>query len=371
MKPFYEIIGKRNPIISIKYNNQVFNIQVIGDPHLGKVFRNGVPRNRLGERETTVYETFESLLNGKDINTYVIVGDLFDKVQVSNEAYYKSLCILKTALKNNPSKSYFILSGNHDLSKDTSKISSFKLLENYFKASTEFKNVYFISSYTNPLLVSKFKTVLYFSHYNPFNSLDEEVSTLNVNKIFDQVDLKIAFGHWDTVDYNSNKYIDRKIPDIILNEFDLIVTGHEHKPVLKLVQDKPVLISGSMQPYAFSEEILEDNKLYVTLTIEQITNLLKQDVSYFNKSNVRILYNVTQQFIEPFDCYSQSYKLNMIETPTTIIDKDDNKEELELDSSISFQRLFLKTLVQNTNEENKDFAKDIEKIFLSKNYTLD
>ena len=86
----YKIIGQRNPVFEF-FDDQnpsviLFSIQVIGDCHLGRKFINGVPKNRLNDRENMVFSKFENILNQKDrITLYDIVGDLFDKTVITNE----------------------------------------------------------------------------------------------------------------------------------------------------------------------------------------------------------------------------------------------------------------------------------------------
>jgi len=52
---------------------------LIGDPHLGRDFRNGTPLNRRGEREAMQLAQFKEELATPDVHLIVMVGDLFDK----------------------------------------------------------------------------------------------------------------------------------------------------------------------------------------------------------------------------------------------------------------------------------------------------
>lgn len=357
----YEIIGNRNPVILLKNsNNKFFKIQTIGDPHLGKLFRNGVPRNRLGDREKLVFESFNRLLS-LDSDYTIILGDLFDKIQINNETLNKTASSIVSAAVKYPSRKFVILSGNHDLSKDTSRISSFKLLESYF-SSSPCDNVSFITQHCDPILIPEFRTLLYFSHYNPFKSLDEEISTLNLRNSFNYADLKIAFGHWDTIDYDSNKYINRKIPSVILNEFDLIVTGHEHKPTTKQVEGKLVLISGSMQPYAFSEEIRQDGLLYLNMEAEEVLRVLDENPNYFVNSVVRIHYDPAKELIPPFNCLSCSYKIKE-QTPV-----ESNMDSIVTNTNLSFKDMFLELVDQSKTESNGEYITKVRKAVMERSY---
>ena len=82
-------MNQRNPIIEIPYEDTVYRIQIIGDPHFGKTFKTGVPTSKIGIREEYQLNTFKELLNTSDIDHFIIMGDLFDKFVVNNEILIK------------------------------------------------------------------------------------------------------------------------------------------------------------------------------------------------------------------------------------------------------------------------------------------
>ena len=53
--------------------------KLIGDPHLGRVFKTGVPTHRIGERETDVTLDFTQQVSSSDNTPIIVMGDLFDK----------------------------------------------------------------------------------------------------------------------------------------------------------------------------------------------------------------------------------------------------------------------------------------------------
>lgn len=357
IKPEFKIIGYRNPIIVITYGTVVYRIQVIGDPHLGKHFRNNVPRDRLGFIEETMFDTFNSLLNTPSVNMYVIVGDLFDKAKITNEDYKRTIDILENAVQTNSMSEYHILSGNHDLSKDKNKVSSFSLLEEYFNTAN-YNNIFVYSKYSSPITLDHINTTFYFSHYHPFLSLDKELEYIDFN--INPNSLSIAFGHWDTVDYGSDKYIDRVVPNKVINNFDIIVTGHEHKPVRKDIKGKPLAVVGSMKPYAFGEEIEEDEDLYVTHKPDVVISNLKENIDYYKYKCVRIPY--TDQDVLPDSFQSVMLIYKFIPTKDKV---EDYKPEQDV---LSFQNMFLDSLDKLTVDENKEFAIKIKDCFLERDY---
>ena len=62
----------------------VFHSQVtarpIGDPHLGRVFKTGVPTHRLGDRERLVEEQFYVEISDRISVPVIIMGDLFESM---------------------------------------------------------------------------------------------------------------------------------------------------------------------------------------------------------------------------------------------------------------------------------------------------
>ena len=362
LKDNYKIIGKRNPIILITNSDKEdFVIQTIGDPHLGRNFRNNL-KNRLGEREESIKHTFNDLMN-RSSNLTVIMGDLLDKVSITNEWFNFTINSISNACKSNPDKQYVILNGNHDDVKDKDRVSSFNLIQKYFQDVEVFTNLLFVSESCSLMYIESFNTSLYFTNYDPFNSLDELIDETKVEIKKDS--LSIAFGHWDVKHFDfdgTSKFINRDIPQVIVDNFDIIVTGHFHKPELlrSLKTLQPTIVTGSMQPYAFGEEITEDGTLYTTITLDELRSILEKNPDAFINSNVKILYNKGDELLNSFNCYSITYKL--------ISNKDEIQQEQVVTEALSFSSLFLTALNSYCTEENQHFIKELERVFLEKDY---
>lgn len=360
----YKELQIRNPILNING----FKIGIIGDVHIGKTFRTGVPKHRLGERELMVLSQLTELLN-RDVDYTVLVGDLFDKIRVSNTDLLRVIDIIENAVRSNPSIHYVVINGNHDMPKEVDRRSSFQIFEKYF-SNNNFNNLKIVSTNldTNIVEVKEHGVLLYFSHYNPFLSLDSEVPS----EVFNTIDrslypIRIAFGHWETIDFGSDHFIDRDVPSVVLENFNLVVTGHEHKPKLTIVDNVPVLTSGSMQPYAYGEELPEETSFYRTLTTSQVNSCLEKDPEYFKDSYIRILTEVGDDLPENFECLSRTYK--------PIVKKVENKKTTdspltESDDPLSFQNSFHQLVKQLIKDDpsNEQILSHIEKTFLDKSY---
>lgn len=353
----------RNPVITVNG----LKIGIIGDVHIGKTFRTGVPKDRIGERESMILRQLTELLH-RDVDYTVLVGDLFDKVRVSNSDLYNLITIVETAVTAKPDVTFAIINGNHDMPKEVDRISSFQLFEKYFEKAS-LPNLKIVSKHDsrNILVEPKFGVLLYLSHYNAFSSLDEEIGNEIINQdLIDSYPYRIAFGHWETIDFGSDHFIDRDVPKVILNQFNTVITGHEHKPKLTILEDIPVLTSGSMQPYAYGEELNYEKDFYVTLKASEVKSKLKKDPDSFKNSYVKILIEKTDDLVDPFDCLGRTYK-------NVSVKKDEEKEEENLvvnTEPLSFQKSLL-TLLKNITEANPnniDLLEHIEKTFLDKSY---
>src|ERR1700756_2106597 len=101
-------------------------IKIVGDPHLGKVFMNGVPLARRGERERLQRQAFLQALDPQGARRHVVLGDLFDRPKVSFETIFFAAEAYRAS---DPQVEFFILAGNHDLSRDSTQVSALQLFQ--------------------------------------------------------------------------------------------------------------------------------------------------------------------------------------------------------------------------------------------------
>lgn len=376
----YKVIGQRNPIVEFYDENKpeviLYCIQLVGDSHLGRKFINNVPKHRLGHRSNMVFEKFKNILDCKDIKVdmYVMLGDLFDKTTISNEALSQTIDIVKSACIRNPNCLYYILSGNHDLSRDSSKISSFSLFKKYFTETLRLDNLHIIDQYTLPITIAEINSLLYFANYDPFQTLDEYVQTQGGKPLVDIVTKhskglnKICFGHFEveSFDPDNPKYRSDLIPQFIKDNFHLYCGGHIHLPSRVKFNDceLDVIIAGSLQPFAFGEEIKEDGGLYVTAPLDVCNKLLERNIECFKNSNVRILYDRNEAINLPdFDCLSKVFKLihNGEQESTFLSDLKTNSEP------ISFKSLVIDSL-NKVEHLDIQFVNELKQIFNNREY---
>lgn len=253
-------------------------IKLLGDPHLGKRFRTGVPLHRLGERERMVRDQFqEELSEIGDASYHVCMGDLFDKYIVTPETVLFAYQCYVAAASNNLDTTYIILRGNHDASQDRDRASSFDL---FAELSAPVENIKVVKD--SPLVMSD----LGFFPWHPFIDARKMVESINQP-------LKAAFGHWDKDDFGQNK--PNLIPtDALAKLTKLAISGHVHTPVEFKRNEVRVIMTGSMQPYSFAED--PAGTLYVTYTLDQ---LKEQDLS---DKCVRIRLRQGEELPTDLDC---------------------------------------------------------------------
>ncbi len=102
-------------------------MKIINDTHLG-VLRNAgtTPRSSYALRQE-VQEKFRCLVEGIS-EDLCILGDLFDQYNVPNSDLIEAFTTLSRWCKTNNLATLHLVAGNHDLSKDSSRLSSFEVL---------------------------------------------------------------------------------------------------------------------------------------------------------------------------------------------------------------------------------------------------
>ena len=260
--------------------------KLIGDPHLGRVFKTGVPTHRLGDRERLVEEQFYAEISDRTSVPVIIMGDLFDKYSVPESL------VLWAADKLNEAaewKKIYVLRGNHDLSRDEEKRGSFDVLEKLCP------NVVFVKGVWEIQLENGYLALF---GYDAFKSATELANQLTVN-----CNYLAAFGHYDLTSHGSDFNL---VPTEVFAALKIptVYTGHIHKRQTIERHGVTVHAVGSMQPYAHGEQA-EGDLLYQTLTLDEFNARNPED---FLDVNLRILLKGDEVFDTQLDCLSLVFK---------------------------------------------------------------
>lgn len=283
-------------------------VAVLGDPHLGRKFKTGVPLHRVGEREAWVWQEFERQLHEHNGSLHINMGDLFDKYIVAPETVIRAAEIYLAAAKRLSSCTFVILEGNHDVSKDSTKSSSFDL---FALLVADHDRIIVVRNV--PVVINGFG----FVPYHPFQPTAELVAML-------PDDLEAVFGHWDIQDWGG----DNVIPTELLADkgITLAVSGHDHLARQEKRHGVDIIVTGSMQPFTHAEDAT--GEFYRTVTLEQLTEI--EDPRMLN---LRVLLKEGESLPDDLDCLSLTAK--------RITDEDD---KLEVDTS-EFESLDLRVML--------------------------
>ena len=262
--------------------------KLIGDPHLGRVFKTGVPVHRLGEREASVKNQLYAEVASTDNTPVIIMGDLFDTYSIPDEL---TLWVSETLNEAVQWKKVYVLRGNHCVSRDAEKRGSFDVLERLCP------KVVFVKTFHEIVLPNHAGRLALFG-YDAFKSATELANQLTVN-----CNYLAAFGHYDLTSHGSDFNL---VPTEVFAALKIPVayTGHIHKRQTIERHGVTVHAVGSMQPYAHGEQA-EGDPLYQTLTLDEFNARNPED---FLDVNLRILLKGDEVFDTQLDCLSLVFK---------------------------------------------------------------
>jgi DNA repair exonuclease SbcCD nuclease subunit len=224
---------------------------LLGDVHLGRRFRVGVPLHRVGERERMVWADFESSIVNVGTPFHVCMGDIFDRFIVPPEVVLRAAEIYRRAPRTTE---FFVLRGNHDVSRDTTRASSFDLFRH-------------LVPHVHVIDTLRVRDNLAFVPFCPFTPVEEQIRQLPDG-------LELVFMHHDFVDFGG----DQVIPTKLLAEKGItrVVNGHDHVARTETRHGVEVIMTGSMQPYSHAED--PDERFYVTTTLDRLGDVTNKHV---------------------------------------------------------------------------------------------
>lgn len=279
----------------------------MGDPHLGRTFKTGVPLHRVGEREALIHTQFARELMHPAAPLHVNLGDLFDKFVVTPEVVIFAADTYLQAAKANRSTHYIVIRGNHDVSRDASRASSFELFARLVGSAP---NITIVDE--RPLVVGN----LGFVPFNVFGSALDGINALPDG-------LTRVFTHFDYVDWGG----DHVLPTLRLSEKGIfnVTNGHDHLCRVEKRHGVTVDIFGSMQPYGHAED--GTGVWYRTVRLDQLDGL---DSHWLN---LRVLLSDGEVLPSDIDCLSLTAKKikdhgESVEVDTEAFDSFDIEAEI-------------------------------------------
>lgn len=300
-------------------------IHRVGDPHLGKVFTNGVPLHRRGEREAMQLAEFRKQLNKPNIDYNVMMGDIFDKAIVSPTIVLQTYESYLQAMVKHPTTTFVLIKGNHDITRDTTKNSSFDLLAGLLRG---YHNIRIVDSFL-------YEENLLFIAYDPF--VDTVTLTQGIIDELYTTSFTEVFGHWDIISYGGDDH--NLLPYEVLSKVtDNVSTGHIHIPEVFEKEGLTIKVVGSLQPFSHAED--PKGELYLTKTIPEYEEASSE---YTNKC-LRLLMAPEESVPEDIDCLQLGYK--------SIASDEQETLEVEMED-FSFKGLLFECLADNNVPEDE------------------
>lgn len=227
----------------------------LGDPHLGRVFKTGVPLSLRGHRENLVRLEFERRLKPEGASVHICMGDLFDAPQVPYDTLAFATVAYTDAARANPGTVFYVIQGNHDDSRDLGEVTAWDIFQRLMEPITN------VVCVTEPIVGDEF-AIFPWDPLQPAVEMVREAAYLIKTK-----GTKVAYGHWDTDLRTAGHNL---IPTAELAEagIEAAYTGHVHLPNEFVRDGVRVVQVGSMQPYAQGEDGGQSHIRYVTLTAD-------------------------------------------------------------------------------------------------------
>ncbi|MFN3201314.1 MAG: metallophosphoesterase [Bradymonadia bacterium] len=262
-------------------------IELLGDPHLGRRFVTGVPLHRRWDRERTVWADFHrSLKAAGGVGAHICLGDLFDRSVVPFNVILKTADAYRRAARRHPETRFLILKGNHDDTRDADFRSALDVLsrllqpfDNVLVVQGEGQWVELPTPEGDPLRLALLP-------WHPFTSATAMVQTL-IDEMSEEgiTAIDAAFGHWDLDAYGQDAH--NVIPHGVLHSITTVAySGHVHLPSVRTMGDLEVNVVGSMQPYAHGED--PTGTLYQTHPLDAVEQALSEDPKRFQDVCLRI-----------------------------------------------------------------------------------
>jgi DNA repair exonuclease SbcCD nuclease subunit len=279
------------------------DVKILGDPHLGRRFKTGVPLHRAGHREAMQWAEFISSLNDGPEPLHVCMGDIFDSHTVPAELILRVAQAYREAA-NTGLRQFVILRGNHDASRNADRRSSFDILTALLADLGQ--DVRIVGD--KPRIIHGFG----FIGWHPFKTAAELAEEL-VQFSGGGWPLTAVFGHWDVDAFGDDHNL---IPEAeLFRNTPTILTGHIHLPTTFNRLGVEVIVTGSMQPYSHAED--PTGRLYRTVTLEQLAEISDEDRLMLN---LRVILQTEEELPQDIDCLSlvgmrvdADFDVNMIE----------------------------------------------------------
>lgn len=243
---------------------------LIGDVHLGRKFRNkDIPLDKRGFREQLLRFRFQKYIDlaiesveSREYSCVIQLGDLFDSFAVP----YEDLLFAYEQLSrfNQSNVTCYIIAGNHDLSKDKSRISALSMLKKMLGdrcvhiVTEDYQVIHDNLNNEQHVLV-------------PYHHESDSRKDLKIFRVIGDQFKSYIYGHFD-----------EPFPAEWQQQFTHVYTGHIHKPR----KEGNITVVGSILPLTFAEDA--NNSFMRTVTLDEYEKDLAAGVSDYRCYRIKL-----------------------------------------------------------------------------------
>lgn len=229
-------------------------LKVISDLHLGAIRSGGTTLDTQWKLRQHLLHSFYSLL--PDATDLMILGDLFDTVNIPIHDVLHTYLILKGWCRLNPNQHLYLVAGNHDLSKTSNVLSSFDMLCSLLVDSGV--NVKVIKE---PCVTPYGAVIPHLANQELFDAALATVTECEVLFLHCNYDNKFAAQSDQSL--NLSKEQAESLP------VKHIVFGHEHRSRMT----GKAIIPGNQVASSVSDCLGQRAKMYVTVSDEKVISV--------------------------------------------------------------------------------------------------
>lgn len=232
------------------------NLTIINDTHLG-VKRNAgaTPESNKALRDYQ-FNHLSKLLDTAKESCLIVNGDLFDTFLVDNETLLLTYTQFVSFLSNTENQ-LILVAGNHDLSRDSSKLSSFHLLCSLLEGQGNFSSVFQPTRFSDCVYI-----VPHLVDQEAFNAALKDIPKCESTKGIVLLHANFDNGFADGLDHSLN--MSREQAQDLISKNWTLVFGHEHQS-RTVLKDRVVCV-GNQIPTSIADCLTTVEKYYAKYT---------------------------------------------------------------------------------------------------------
>lgn len=248
-------------------------MKVINDLHIGTARKSGTTVESQKALRGFLFDSMKSLFDTSD-ETILVNGDLFDTFNVPSEDLLETFKIMSEWLAGGGARLLFLSAGNHDLSRDSQKLSSFHLLGELLKMQ-------FGRRVTVILEPTKVNLGVYGHHYIIPHLIDQvafDEALANVPDYCKYVFIHANYNSPFAIHSDHSLNVSEEQAVKLVEAGHVLVFGHEHQAR----QFNGVVITGNQTPSSISDCLGNDDKncLMVSQGTHKLVQTWKADGSF-------------------------------------------------------------------------------------------